>query len=73
MTNQTQMKPTLTTDHPASSYGQPVYLYDNVAYGAGDLVFIGGGKYATARDLVDFFLSDFVDRGQGDLAKKFIS
>ena len=29
---------TLTTDHAASSYGQPVLVYEGTAYGPGDVI-----------------------------------
>ena len=64
-------KPILTTDHPASSYGQPVLIVDGNAYGPADYV-PGGPANTTAHDVVDFFYADFVDRGQGALADKFL-
>ena len=33
----------LTTDHSASSYGQPVLIKDGLAYGQNDLIDLGNG------------------------------
>lgn len=43
---------TLTTEHPASSYDQPVLVDGCTAYGPDDLVPIDGIKRYTARTLV---------------------
>ncbi|MEI7879835.1 MAG: hypothetical protein WCI95_03060 [bacterium] len=62
-----RVQPYLTIDHPTSSYGQPVYILDGVAYGPEDAI-PGGGM---ARGAVDFFRSSY-EGEQGILADKFL-
>ena len=45
----------LTTEHPASSYGQPVLVRDGIAYGAGDVIDDGIFGLLPAADVVRNF------------------
>jgi hypothetical protein len=62
-----RIQPYLTTEHPQSSYGRPVYICDGIAYGPSDII-PGGG---TARGAVDFFRHSYKGE-QGVLADKFL-
>ena len=60
---------TLTTEHPSSSYGKPVLLIDDQAYGPADLV----GSTTAADKLINAvrsFLEQWKDGPQLEIARK---
>ena len=73
----------LTTEHAASSYGQPVLVVDGVAYGPGDSVPSAPariiattrttGPHTTAREYVRHIYRDDATHTLPALVRKFIS
>jgi hypothetical protein len=72
----------LTTDHAASSYGQPVLVWDGVAYGPDDVIDYGDvAQDSQAGMLVLFprgetaarFVRGFGAHADADLVKSFLA